>query len=217
MARKTAAVKATERRLFGITVLKAADHRVRRLKQEHEPTIHGNKVWNSSWVVMDYLQYQGLPMGTRVMEIGCGWGLVGIYCARRYGARVVGVDADAAVFPYLQLHAKVNGVEVETRCRRFEDLGPDDFADLDILIGTDICFWDEMTDPVHRIVTEAVRAGVQQVIIADPGRPPFTRMSDRCVAELNAEVKDWDVDDPVRARAYIMIVGSLPQTQQGTP
>lgn len=214
MARKKATAKSTERHAFGITVLKAADHRVRRLKQEHEPSIHGNKMWTSSWAVMDYFEYQGLPPATRVMEVGCGWGLAGIYCARRYGARVVGVDADEAVFPYLQLHAGINGVEIETRCRRFEELSAADLAGQDVLIGADICFWDEMTDPVHQLVREAVRQGVQQVIVADPGRPPFTRMSERCVAELDAEVKEWEVDAPVRASAYLMIVGSLPQPQR---
>lgn len=214
MARKKATARSTERHAFGITVLKAADHRVRRLKQEHEPSIHGNKVWTSSWAVIDYLEYQGLPASARVMEVGCGWGLAGIYCARRHGARVVGVDADEAVFPYLRLHAEINGVEIETRCRRFEELNADDLAGLDVLIGADICFWDEMTEPVHQLVREAVRQGVQQVIVADPGRPPFTRMSERCVTELDAEVKEWEVDTPVRASAYLMIVGSLPQRRR---
>ncbi len=213
MARKKAAARATERSLFGITVLKAADHRVRRLKQEHEPSIHGNKVWNSSWVVIDFLEYQGLPRSAHVMEVGCGWGLVGIYCARRYEAHVVGVDADAAVFPYLQLHAQLNGVQIETRCRRFEELSTADLSGHDVLVGTDICFWDEMTEPLYRVVAEAMGQGAQQVIIADPGRPPFTRMADRCVAELGAEVKAWEVEEPIRASADLLIVGSLPRTR----
>jgi RNA polymerase sigma-70 factor (ECF subfamily) len=45
---------------------------------------------------MDYLEHQGLPRETRVMEVGCGWGLAGIYCAREHGARVTGLDADSA-------------------------------------------------------------------------------------------------------------------------
>ena len=51
--------KSTERHAYGITVLKSADARVRKLKSQHEPNIHGNKVWNSSWCIMDFIQQQG--------------------------------------------------------------------------------------------------------------------------------------------------------------
>ena len=65
--------KKTERQAYGITVLKAADKRIRRLKKQYEPFIHGNKFWSSSWAVMDYLEHQGLPKKARVMEVGCGF------------------------------------------------------------------------------------------------------------------------------------------------
>ena len=200
----------TTRQAYGITVLKAADKRIRQLKKDHEPSIHGNKFWSSSWVVMDYLEHQGLPPKSRVMEVGCGWGLAGIYCARRYRAKVVGLDADEAVFPYLQLHAQLNEVEVETVCRKFEELGELELAAQDVILGADICFWDELIEPLFGMIEKALGAGVQQLLIADPGRPPFNEMSDRCVAAFDAEVKEWEVEAPVNARAYLLIVGSLP-------
>lgn len=203
--------KKTERQAFGITVLKAADKRIRKLKKDHEPAIHGDKFWSSSWVIMDYLEQQGLPPKTRVMEVGCGWGLAGIYCAKNYGAKVTGLDADPHVFPYLDLHAEINGVEIETTWKKFEDIKKKELAKQDILIGADICFWDELTDPVYNMVSKAVQAGVQQVLIADPGRPPFDEMTNRCIAELGAEVKEWEVKDPVKATAFLMIAGSLPE------
>ena len=88
--------KSTERHAYGITVLKSADARVRKLKSQYEPNIHGNKVWNSSWCIMDFIQQQGLTKGTRVLEAGCGWGPTGIFCAKNYGAKVMGLDADPA-------------------------------------------------------------------------------------------------------------------------
>ncbi|MBT4496661.1 MAG: methyltransferase domain-containing protein [Gemmatimonadetes bacterium] len=210
MGKKKKKEKKTERQAFGITVLKAADKRIRKLKKEHEPLIHGNKFWSSSWVIMDYLERQGLPRKARVMEVGCGWGLAGIYCAKNYGAKVTGLDADPQVFPYLDLHAKINDVEIKTVCSKFEDIKKKELAKQDILIGADICFWEEMTDPVYNMVRKAIQAGVQQVIIADPGRPPFDEMTNRCSAELGAEVKEWEVEDPVKATAFLMIAGSLP-------
>jgi len=210
MAKKRKKDKKTERQAYGITVLKAADKRVRELRKEHEPSIHGDKFWNSSWIIMDYLESQGLPARARVMEVGCGWGLAGIYCAKNHNARVVGLDADPSVFPYLRLHAEINGVEIETMRCKFEDVKKKELAVQDLVIGADICFWDEMVEPLYKMVRRAIRAGVRQVIIADPGRPPFNEMSDRCVAELGAEVKEWEVEYPVKAEAYLLIAGSLP-------
>ena len=53
--------KKTTRQAYGVTVLKAAHPMVRARKREHAPGIHGNKFWNSSWCVMDFLAHQGLP------------------------------------------------------------------------------------------------------------------------------------------------------------
>jgi predicted nicotinamide N-methyase len=211
MAKKDKKDKKTDRQAYGITVLKAADKRIRKLKKEHEPSIHGNKFWNSSWVIMDYLEHQGLPKKPRVMEVGCGWGLAGIYCAKNHNAKVISLDADPSVFPYLDLHAEINDVKIQTMCRKFEELKKKDMAPQDIVLGADICFWEEMVDPVYTIVRKAIQAGVQQVIIADPGRPPFNEMSNRCVTEFGAEVKEWNVEDPVHASAFLMIAGSLPR------
>jgi predicted nicotinamide N-methyase len=209
MAKKKKREKRVERQAYGLKVLKAVHPLIRHLKSEHDPSIHGNKFWNSSWAIMDYLEYQGLPLNSRVLEAGCGWGLAGIYCARKYGAKVTGLDADPAVFPYLELHALINEVAIDTWQCKFEEVKKKDLAQHDLLIGADICFWDEMVEPVYKLVKKAVEAGVGQVIVADPGRPPFHQMSERCVEKLGGEIKEWDVEGPVKVSAYLLIVGSL--------
>ena len=91
-------------------VLNANHIEVRHLKLEgHAPEIHGHKFWNSSFLMMKYLKKHPLKPGTRVLEIGCGWGLPGIFCAKEFNARVTGSDLDANVFPYLGLHAPAAG------------------------------------------------------------------------------------------------------------
>ena len=201
--------KAIERHAFGVSILKASHPRVRALKKDHEPDIHGHKFWTSSYLIMDYLAQQGLPEGARVTEVGCGWGLAGIYCAKSHSARVTGIDADPKVFPYLHLHAEVNEVKVATQTARFEELKKRQLADQDLILGADICFWDSMIDPLHKLICKAVKAGAQQVIIADPGRPPFDQVCERCQRDLDAEVKEWQVDEP-RASGWLLIVGGLP-------
>ena len=209
MGKKKKGTKSTKRHAFGLTILKAAHPRVRALKQDHEPDIHGHKFWASSYLIMDYLSRQGLPAKARVTEVGCGWGLAGIYCARSHGARVTGIDADPKVFPYMHLHAEVNEVSVKTRKARFEDLKKKQLADQDLILGADICFWDSMIDPLYKVIRKSIEAGAQQVIIADPGRPPFDEVCSRCERELDAEVKEWRCDEP-RANGWLLIVGSLP-------
>ena len=116
-----------ERQAFGITVLDTGHPEVRQLKHETaQPSLHGHKVWRSSFLLMDYLEQHGLTMQARVLELGCGWGLVGIYCAKTFHAHVTALDADAAVFPYLHLHAQRNGVHIQTRQRSFEDMVKDE-------------------------------------------------------------------------------------------
>ena len=211
MAKKKKSEKQTERQAYGITVLKAAHPEVRRLKKDHDPEIHGNKFWNSSWLIMDYFERQGLPQKARVMEVGCGWGLAGIYCAKTHGARVTGMDADPRVFPYLKLHAAINDVKIKTMEARFEDMKRKKLARQDVILGADICFWDSLIDPLYKLIRKAIRAGVQQIIVADPGRPPFDEVCNRCTAEFNSVVKQWSVAEPVRSNGYLLIVGALPQ------
>ena len=205
--KKAKSSKSTERSAFGVTILKSNHSRIRALKKEHEPDIHGDKVWNSSFLIMDYLDRQGIQEGSKVMEVGCGWGLLGIYCAKKWGADVVGVDADNKVFPYLHLHAEVNEVTIQTRMARFENLKKSHLEGTNLMLGGDICFWDEMIDPLAKLVNRAMKAGVDQVIIADPGRPPFDEVCVRAQKKWGAELKEWEVETPTRARGWLLIVG----------
>ena len=210
MSKKTKSPKKTQRKAFGITVLKAADKRIRSLKSEYEPFVHGDKFWNSSWLIMDFLKRQGLPHDSRVIEVGCGWGLASIYCAKNFEARVTGVDMDSAVFPYLKLHAEVNNVRVKTERLKCQDLRKKVLSKFDLMLGADICFWDELVDPVYKLIRRAVKAEVEQIIVADPGRPPFLEVCDRCCDKLGGMTKDWELTGTVRASGTLLIVGSLP-------
>jgi predicted nicotinamide N-methyase len=158
---------------------------------------------------MDYLHHRGVPPRARVLEIGCGWGLVGIACAKTFQAQVTGLDADTAVFPYLQLHAQRNGVHITTRHGTFADLVPQELAAFDLIVGTDICFWEELVDPLYQLVCHGVAAGVAEILVADPGRPPFDDLCARCVQQGDAEVLDWEMTRPVAESARILrVVGN---------
>jgi predicted nicotinamide N-methyase len=200
-----------EIRAYGIRALLSRHPRIRRLKRRHQPSVHGNKLWNASWLLMDFFKKKGMPQGARVMELGCGWGLAGVYCAKKYGAQVTGVDTDADVFPYLDLHAEVNGVQITTWQKDMNRLTKAHLEGFDLLMGADICFWDPMVPSLRRLINRALRAGVKAVVIADPGRPPFLDMGDYYAQRELGNLLDWDVRKPKPIPGHILQIGVFEQ------
>ncbi|MEE2891356.1 MAG: methyltransferase domain-containing protein [Pseudomonadota bacterium] len=198
----------TERRANGLRILTGAHASVRALRRAgHVAEIHGNKLWNSSFLLMEHLKKHPLPAGTRVLEIGCGWGLLSIFCAKRFGAVAHGIDADANVQPYMHLHAELNGVEVTSEKKTFAQLTTKMLADYDLVVGGDICFWDDLNRDLFNLIRRARKAGVGTVMIADPCRPPFTALAERCEATLpNTERRTVHLSRPVKASGQILIV-----------
>jgi len=199
-----------ERQAFELTILHPSHPDVQRL-QHHaaRPSLHGHKVWPTSFVLLDYLHQRGVAPRTRVLELGCGWGLVGIACAKTFQAQVTGLDADAAVFPYLQLHAQRNGVHLATRHGTFADLTLQELAAFELIVGADICFWEELVDPLYQLVRHSVAAGVAEILLADPSRPPFDELCAQCLQHGYAEVLAWATTTPVRESGRILrVVGA---------
>ncbi|SDZ83863.1 class I SAM-dependent methyltransferase [Microbulbifer marinus] len=196
------------RRLFGLTVRQNAHADMRRLRrQAGDATLHGNKFWKSSCLMMDYLKRHPLNKGARVLDLGCGWGLGGIFCAKHFDARVTGLDADPSVFPFLQYHAELNGVSVDTWRCRYEKVTKSDLSRFDVVIGTDICFWDNLEPLLYNLTRRALQSGVERVVLADPGRSPFFRLAQRAEEKLGAEYLDWEVSRPMKATGCIMVAG----------
>ncbi|MCU1363026.1 MAG: Cyclopropane-fatty-acyl-phospholipid synthase [Acidimicrobiaceae bacterium] len=71
-----------------------------------------------------------LQPGMRLLDVGCGWGAMGIHAARHYGASVVGVTLSEPQRRYATEQAKLAGVSdlVEFRVQDFRDVddGPFD-------------------------------------------------------------------------------------------
>jgi hypothetical protein len=60
-----------------------------------------------------------------------------------------------------------------------------------------------------------VQAGVQQVVLADPGRPPFVQVSERCSEKLGGQTKAWSVEgSAATASGSLMIIGTLPRKRR---
>ncbi|MCR6652116.1 MAG: methyltransferase domain-containing protein [Cellvibrionaceae bacterium] len=151
------------RSIHGIRILKSKHQIIKRLrKEEPAPKLYGDQVWHSSFLIMEYLAQHPLPQRQRIMDIGCGWGLLGIFCAKHFAGDIVSVDADSGVFPYVRTHETLNDVSVRTEQATFGELKHADFAAQDVIVGADICFWPSMVKELKALIARALLAGVKK-------------------------------------------------------
>jgi len=52
------------------------------------------------------------------------------------------------------------------------------------MIGADICFWDDMVNPLENLVGRAMDMGVKLVLFSDPGRLPFDKFGEDLVKNM---------------------------------
>ncbi len=199
--------KSTIEKVYGLKILGKKHKAIQALrKKDVHPEIHGDKVWLSSYLIIDYLLRHPLEDSPSVMDIGCGWGVLGIFCAKELGASVISVDADKNVMPYLKVQAAENGVKVKTKVCRYENLKPDLLAKQDLILGGDICFWDALVDPLFALIKRARKAGVKTIVIADPGRSPFLKLAKRCQKKFDANLLPVAISKPTKAEGYLLII-----------
>lgn len=200
------------RDVFGVKILSNSHPEIKKLRKETGyPSIHGNKFWKSTYLLMDYLrEFPPVRLKAKrgkrhlkVLEVGCGWGLGGIFCAKEFSADLTALDADPVVFPYLEHHAILNEVDVTTWCCRYEQVKKADLDSFDLVVGADICFWDEMTKPLYNLTRRASQVGTR-VVITDPGRQPFQDMAEKAVDKLGATYENWSVPHPHNSSGYVM-------------
>lgn len=190
--------------IHGIKILGNKNKAIRELRDNANiPEIHGDKVWDSSYLIMDYLLKNPIPKNSKVMEIGCGWGILSIFCAREFTSKVISVDADSNVMPFLELHARKNDVKIKTKVCRYEKLKPKILARQDLIVGGDICFWNELVDPLFSLIKRAMKQKVGTIIIADPGRAPFMELARRCEKKYNAHLMHAKIK---KKDGYLLII-----------
>lgn len=178
------------------------------MTEQDAPEIHGDKVWFSSYLIMDFLEDNLPAAGSNVLEIGCGWGILSLWCAKRFDAKVLATDADKHVFPFLKLHATENEVKVKTKVSKYEKLSSELLAKQDLVVGGDICFWDELVEPLYQTIKRAMDSGVKTVIIADPGRSTFLELAERCKQDFRAFLVSYAIIDPSEYDGYLLIISN---------
>lgn len=190
---------------YGLNVLLGSHSAVRQLKQKVRPTEHGHKVWTSSWLLVDYLSALGVTPGLRLLDLGCGWGLAGIYGAKRLAADVIWADLDDAVEPYLELMARTNGIRARFLPLGIEQVRRHLLGQLDIIVASDICFCDTLIDPLRRLINRAKAAkSVRHILIADPGRWPFDDLCELMSKRKGVSVVEHQIEQPKKLEGKIL-------------
>ena len=191
----------------GIQILKQKHPIIRSLnKAGSTPELHGTRVWQSTFMLMEHLEKYPLDRNRRIMEIGCGWGLLGIFCAKQFSVDVLLTDADEQVFPYVMAHARLNQVPVGTEQARFENITDISLREHDVLLGADICFWPELATHLRRLIERALSLGVEKILLADPGRSSFLGLAKHCQRYFGARVFPWQAATRARSGGYVLVV-----------
>lgn len=184
------------RTIQGVKIPNSNYKNLARLKREFRPSNHGHKVWPSSWLLIDYIKATQVVSGRRVMDLACGWGLVGVYCAKKQNAPVTCVDMDDDVRPFVELMAGLNGVDVDFLNLEISQIRKNMLTQIDVIIGADICFCDTLIDPLKKLIYRAKASSVKQILISDPGRWPFDDLSAHFAGKTGVDLFKWEAKKP---------------------
>ncbi len=162
---------------------------------------------------MDYLEHHPPKFRSSLLDVGCGWSPAGVYSAVRRKTKVVGVDSDDNVFPYMHMLASLNNVNIEANKSKMERLTTKMLSEFDLVMGSDICYWDEHVKTIFNLIKRSMNAGVKRFIIVDPGRSTFYELVDMCeklTSKFDVQFKRWYAVEPTRTTADVLEIKAKP-------
>ena len=134
-------------------------------------------LWPSARILAEELAVMRLR-GQRVLELGCGLGVVAIGAVLA-GAHVTATDyyEDAPKFARVNV-AGATGARIATRMVNWVDM-PADLGRFDVVLASDVLYEHRYATLVaNAIATTLVRGG--EAIVADPGRIALQEFLDEC-------------------------------------
>jgi predicted nicotinamide N-methyase len=131
------------------------------------------QLWPSGTALAQALAARPLA-GRRVLELGCGLGLVGVTAARA-GASVLVVDRSPEAVTFAAANAARNGVTLQTAVCAFDQPGRLlAEAPWDLVVAADVLY-EHRNVPVLLWLLPRLVGPAGEVWLADPGRPMLPR------------------------------------------
>ncbi len=118
--------------------------------------------------------------GRRVLDLGCGSGLVALAAARAGAARVLAVDADPYAAVAARLNAEAAGAAVEVRCA--DALAGPPPAGVDLVLAGDLFYAEDLAVRSTAFLDRCAAAGLE-AWVGDPGRSALPRERLRLLSE----------------------------------
>jgi len=123
--------------------------------------------WAGGTVLARYiLDHPQTVAGRRVLDLGCGSGIVAIAAAKAGVAQVTAVDVDPYAVAATELNAGTNGV---TLTAIHADLLGGPPPDVDLILGGDVFYSESLAARVTPFLDHCAASGIA-VLIGDPGR-----------------------------------------------
>ena len=118
------------------------------------------------------LQQVDLKPGSRVLEIGCGWGALAEMATQAYGAHVTGVTLSTEQLDFARARMQSQGVAAQTdlRLQDYRDIqdGPyDAVCSIEMIEAVGQGFWPTYFATVARMLKPGGKACIQSIVIAD--------------------------------------------------
>jgi len=139
-----------------------------------EDDAFGSPYWAYYWLgglalARFVLDRPEMVRGRRVLDLGCGSGLVAIAAAKAGAASVLATDIDPYAVVATQVNAAANGVAVEAVCG---DLTEGPVPEVDLILAGDVFYDPEPAARVTPFLTRCRAAGIE-VLVGDPRRAPL--------------------------------------------
>jgi predicted nicotinamide N-methyase len=155
--------------------------------------------WAGGQALARYLlDHPGIARGRRVLDLGCGGGLVAVAAALA-GGRVTAVDTDPLALAATRVNARTNAVDVSCLCADLlapqpgPPTGPAHswpaplIGAVEVVLAGDVFYAKAMADRLEPFLRSAARAGCT-VLIGDPHRAYLPRTGLELLAETEIGV-----------------------------
>ena len=116
------------------------------------------------------LSEAGVTLGSRVLEIGCGWGAIAEVAARDFDAQLTGITLSTKQLAWAQDRLQQAGLSADLRLQDYRDIADEPFdaiVSIEMFEAVGREYWDGYFRTVHAKLKPGGRACIQSITIRD--------------------------------------------------